>query len=699
LQATLTASGGGSYWWSNGLGTNASVTVTPIQTTTYTVTVTNSSNCSATATQTVSVQSSPSASIAGPSSVCAGKSITLTANGGNTYSWANGLGSNAAITVSPASNTTYTVTVSVGSNCTATASKTVAISQSTTSVQNRTICQGGSFNFNGKVLTQAGVYRDTIVNTEGCDSVITLNLNIAPALQSSLSKTICSGGSYLFNGQTLTQSGVYTTTLQTSAGCDSIVTLNLNVLNKIQSTVNAGICLGQSYLFNGKQLTQAGQYFDTLQTSLGCDSFVTLNLSVGTFASTIINQSICSGNSYLFKGIALTQSGIYPDTLTASIGCDSIITLNLNVIQPSYNNITAVLCNNNPYNFNGTKITTPGTYIFTLTASNGCDSIVTLTLNSLNTAPVNVALNTSSTIICPNQLVTATVFVQNNTGVIDYQWRINGGLIFNPSSSLSISSLQNNDSIRVTVITNDGCGNSVTISSNTLVFVVQNVLSKPEIFYTDSVICPGDSVQLSTTQGYTTYLWSNNSTAPSIFVKTAGPHSVQVSNTCGVAISDPLFLKVSGLQKPTVILTGADVLSSSITGSLYQWYRNGMSLVGISQQSIIATVAANYAVEVTDSLGCSIVSDDFYLSLSSIGSLENALTKIYPSPFDNKLIIESNQWIESITVFDKQGKVVYLSNENSLTHVIDTQLWASGIYNVVFNQKEKVESIRVVKTN
>lgn len=697
LQATLTASGGDTYLWSNGLGTNASVTVIPLQTTAYTVTVTNSNNCSATATQTVSVQSSPSASISGPPTVCAGSAITLTANGGNTYTWANGLGSNPSITVSPTSNTTYTVTVSVGSNCTATATKSITISQPSSSVLNRTVCQGGSFNFNGNVLTQPGIYRDTITNAAGCDSIITLDLSIAPALQGSFSRTICNGSSFLFDGQNLTQSGTYTTTVQTSGGCDSVITLNLNVLSRIESTVNVGICIGQSYSFNGKQITQAGLYFDTLQTALGCDSFITLNLSVGTFASTILNKSICQGQSFIFNGVALTQPGIYYDTLTANVGCDSIVTLNLTVLQPSYNSITAVICNNNPYNFNGNSITTPGTYTFTLVAANGCDSIVTLTLNNLTTAPTTATLTTSSTSICPNQLVSATVSVQNNTGNVVYEWRLNGNIVFNPSNVFATTSLQNNDSLRVVVITQDGCGNSVLVSSNTLTFSTQSQLPKPQLAVSDSVLCLGESALISTIQTYNSYDWSTGANTPTITVNTAGPFSVQVSNACSSSGSDPVLLKVSSLQQPSVLQSGSDSLYSSVSATKYQWYFNNTFVFGATQPSIIATQNGNYAIEVTDSLGCSLRSVDYNFTKTGLTEITDLRLQIYPNPTSAFITVETNRLVDVIEVYNVIGSIVASIQNPAQKQDIDFSLFASGIYNVVIRKDGNLQNRKVIK--
>jgi hypothetical protein len=61
----------------------------------------------------------------------------------------------------------------------------------------------------------------------------------------------------------------------------------------------------------------------------GCDSIITLVLSVTNPVSLQISDSICPGGSYSFHGRNLTATGIYHDTLTAAGGCDSVVTLNL----------------------------------------------------------------------------------------------------------------------------------------------------------------------------------------------------------------------------------------------------------------------------------------------------------------------------------------------------------------------------------
>lgn len=113
--AILSASGAQTYQWSGGPSTS-SYTVNPIITSNYTITGTDAVGCTDTKTVLVSVFS-PSVSVNTiTSSICSGKSTTLIASGANTYTWNNGLGSNANVAVSPTISTGYTVSANTTSN-------------------------------------------------------------------------------------------------------------------------------------------------------------------------------------------------------------------------------------------------------------------------------------------------------------------------------------------------------------------------------------------------------------------------------------------------------------------------------------------------------------------------------------------------------------------------------------------------------
>lgn len=141
----------------------------------------------------------------------------------------------------------------------------------------------------------------------------------------------CAGTPYNFYNQQLTTAGVYTETIQTSYGCDSVVTLTLSIVQPDTVTITKGLCSGGSYTFDGQQLTTSGTYQATFTNSGGCDSLVTLNLSIGTSISITLNEHICDGEIYVHQGQNLTTTGIYADTFSAAGGCDSIVTLELQV--------------------------------------------------------------------------------------------------------------------------------------------------------------------------------------------------------------------------------------------------------------------------------------------------------------------------------------------------------------------------------
>ena len=297
LQATLTASGGTGYSWSNGLGTNAQVNVQPTNNTTYTVTVTNANNCSATAQQTVSVTNAPTASITGPTQICYGYDVILYAHGGNTYTWSGGLGSADSIEDFPTQLTTYTVTVSIGANCSATASQVVNVYPEIFTYPLDTICAGQTYAFGNRTLNQSGTYNDTLQTVHGCDSVIILQLAVNNAAQTAISDTTCRGTSYIFNGHSLSESGIYKDTLQAASTCDSIVTLTLFVdstatptITRTGDSLQTQIFNSYQWLFNGAVVNggtsqtlvvvQDGNYSVIVTGTTGCnDTSAVLNVT------------------------------------------------------------------------------------------------------------------------------------------------------------------------------------------------------------------------------------------------------------------------------------------------------------------------------------------------------------------------------------------------------------------------------------
>ncbi|MEN9522634.1 MAG: hypothetical protein RL065_1011 [Bacteroidota bacterium] len=257
----------------------------------------------------------------------------------------------------------------------------------TTLVEN--LCIGSSYTFKHQTIITSGNYADTLQSTEGCDSIINLNINFFnPPSPTSLNVTRCSGSTYFFNNQLLDSTGIYYDTLVSFSQCDSIISLKLNIISSIPPVYYSNsLCAGQTLIFLGDTLTASGTYYDTLISFQGCDSIIALNLTIFQ-AIPIVNiyDSVCFNTNYNFNGKIVFGTGIFLDTLQSIInGCDSIIQLHL-FERPStaFIDIYDTTCSNIPYVFNGSSFTTSGNYGFSLFNEFGCDSSMMLHLHVVN---------------------------------------------------------------------------------------------------------------------------------------------------------------------------------------------------------------------------------------------------------------------------------------------------------------------------
>jgi hypothetical protein len=193
---------------------------------------------------------------------------------------------------------------------------------------------------------------------------------------SSLQITECS--SYTLNNQTYTNSGTYTQTLANAntQGCDSIITLNLTI-NNTQNTIQLSGC--EPVSINGETYTTSGTYFQTLENSSGCDSLLTIEVTIGSPNSSSLIIETCS--SYEWNGQTLTESGIYTTTLPNISGCDSTITLDLTIFENTSS--TQSVSNCGSVSINGQTYSTSGSYTQVLMSTSGCDSIVTYNVSIL----------------------------------------------------------------------------------------------------------------------------------------------------------------------------------------------------------------------------------------------------------------------------------------------------------------------------
>ena len=238
---TLTATGATTYTWNNWVVNN--VAFTPNITKTYTVNGTDANGCKGTD-QVVVTVNQPLINAGADQTICSGQQATLTATGATSYTWTSGITNSTPFT--PTATQTYSVSGTDVNGCSGSDAVTVTlVAQPTVNAgQNLTICAGDSVQLtatgastytwssgtqNGGYFTPTSTQTLQVIGSAGGACTDTDDLQITVNQGSASTQTISGLNSLTLNGQTYTTSGSYTQVIPNQAGCDSTITLNLTM--------------------------------------------------------------------------------------------------------------------------------------------------------------------------------------------------------------------------------------------------------------------------------------------------------------------------------------------------------------------------------------------------------------------------------------------------------------------------------------
>lgn len=215
--------------------------------------------------------------------ICEGASITLMANGADTYTW-NTSDETDSITATIFNNTTYSV---IGTDstygCINTAEVDVYVNNIDTTVIDQSFCEGDSYNFHGIDLEIEDTYFHTLVSINtGCDSIIQLNLTENPIYFIEETQSICQGETFLWQGTEYSETGIFNAEYSCIVtGCDSIYQLDLEVYPAYEFITTESICEGDEFEWRGNVYTEENTYEENyLTVGTSCDSIYLLDLTV-----------------------------------------------------------------------------------------------------------------------------------------------------------------------------------------------------------------------------------------------------------------------------------------------------------------------------------------------------------------------------------------------------------------------------------
>lgn len=491
--------------------------------------------------------------------------------------------------------------------------------------QSVTTCGNYTWAANGQTYSTSGSYTTTLYSVNGCDSIATLNLTIAPATSGSQSVGACTSYTWPTNGQTYTSSGSYSTLLTNAAGCDSTATLNLTIYNPYNVVQTISACAAYTWPATGLSYSTTGSYVANLTSVNGCDSTVTLNLTMSTSASSSSNASACNSYTWSANGATYTASGSYQTTLMSSTGCDSVVTLNLTINSPTAGTTAVSSCETYTWPANGQTYTSSGAYSATLTNASGCDSVVTLNLTILS--PSNPA-------------------AQNVSSCESYTWPANG-------QTYTASGTYN-----ATLTNALGCDSNV---------VLNLTITSP-------------STGQETVSACYEYTWPTNG----MTYTNSGMYTAVLTNAEGCDSVVTLDLTINTVNS-SINFLDLVTLTVNQAGGTYQWLdcNNGFAEVpGATSQTFSPAANGSYACEITYN-GC--VDTTQCRTISMVGIEDNAFQNglvLHPNPTSGDIKVELGKeydWVE-VKLFAANGALVQVLNKE---HVDQFELFidtAPGMY-------------------
>ena len=147
-------------------------------------------------------------------------------------------------------------------------------------ITDKSICIGDSYIYRGKTYNTSGRYVEKVVNSAFCDSVYTLNLTVIPIARITKNFNLCEGEQLNFKGNTYNSTGQYLKTIISSDACDSIYTINLKITPFPRITKNFSLCEGEKAKVGDSTYSKSGTYITTIKRTGLCDSIVTSAIAI-----------------------------------------------------------------------------------------------------------------------------------------------------------------------------------------------------------------------------------------------------------------------------------------------------------------------------------------------------------------------------------------------------------------------------------
>lgn len=367
------------------------------------------------------------------------------------------------------------------------------------------LCKGDTLRIRSAIIVDSGEYFFPFQTTNGCDSIVSYQVQLKPLYQVTIDTNICDGDYIMISNIKYDKAGIYIINLQDQFGCDSIINLALKINVNASINIDTSLCEGSSIKIGAQQYTDAGDYIQRFKNQSCCDSTIRIHIQKNLNYKTKIDTNICNGTSLVIAGRQFNQSGNYDIPLVSFSGCDSMISVHVEFGQKTMTNIDTAICDGSFIMFGNQRIEDSGIYTMPLLGKAGCDSIVNLKVNKYNIYDQMLTIN-----LCNGDSI--------NFGSKKYY---ESGTYIEKSKTIN------------------QCDSIVTLALKVY----------PKIEYnskTTGIKCFGDknaSISIASTLANLNYRWSNQNTTPVINDLGEGVYKLTISDANNCKLVDSFLIK------------------------------------------------------------------------------------------------------------------------------------------------------------
>jgi len=485
---------------------------------------------------------------------------------------------------------THTLTNAAGCDSVVTLDLTV---QNNASIDTHVFCDSSLLWIDGNTYTASNATAThTLINAAGCDSVVTLDLTILNSTVGVDSHTACDSYTWI-DGITYTSSNNTAMYLTTNlAGCDSTIMLDLDLGFSSTFTDFQSACDSLAWIDGNTYFSSTNSATYLLPNQEGCDSVITLHLSLVNSSTAIETIQSCGAYTWIDGVTYFSDNDSATYTITNVAGCDSTITLNLSVDSNNFlTDFSADVLSFSapPFETNFTN-NTPimGDYSFTWDFGDGIilqsnDSTVDHEylfngLYSVSLIATNTITGCSDTLLFNDYISCAggsscshaaeidqsgplvaclndsLLLSCNDSSIYTYQWTYNGTYIAGAENAIYYPTQSGNYAVAVI---DSGC--PIT-STDISVTINQNPIEPVLLGFGEIAPCVGGSITLSVFGVYDIYSWSTGDSSEVLIVDTIGSYTVTVANIFGCESTSQPFIvdSAAGLSPPEICIAGVN---------------------------------------------------------------------------------------------------------------------------------------------